>query len=67
MDDALVVEISRPQQDLVHEPPDQVFPEHTELLQHARDRAPRDVLEEDVEVSNPAVSAAVADDVPART
>lgn len=67
VDDALVVEIPRPQQNLVHEPPDQVFPEYAELLQHARDRAPRDVLEEDVEMSNSAISAAVADDVPGRT
>lgn len=65
MDDALVVEVPRPQQDLVHEAPHQVFPEHAELLQHARDRAARDVLEEDVEVPDSAVGAAVADDVPA--
>lgn len=49
---------------LVHETPDQVLPKDSELLQHAGDRPSRDVLEEDVQMPQTAVGAAVPHDVP---
>lgn len=65
VDDALIVEVSHPQQNLMHEPPHQVFPKNSKLLQHARDRPPRDVLQKDVEMPRSSIGAAVANDVPA--
>lgn len=46
------------------ETPDQVIPENSKLLQHAGDRATRDVLQEDVKVSQASVRSAVAHNMP---
>lgn len=51
---------------LVDETPDQVLFEDPELLQHAGDRSPRDVLEEDIKMPSAAFGATVADDMPAK-
>lgn len=65
VDDPFAMQVPRSEQNLVHEPPDQVFSEHSELLQHACDGSTRDILEKDVQVPRASVGAAVANYVSA--